>query len=348
MKIDTSKVQLQASSLHREESFKEEHLRTWVDQPQQIPMGDVIQISAQGLEAQKTESIKPKEEELMSDEDHLKLKLLEAMLSKLTGKKFKFRFVAIDLMSRDERSQVQLDLSKVRGPSGGTDRPVEREGWGLHYSYQESYTETQTMDFSAEGKVTLKDGRQVEFSVDLHMSRTYSQSFALDIKAGDALKDPLVLDIEGKGLVLSDKTMKFDLDFDGNMDEIPVLAKGSGYLVIDRNNNNILDNGSELFGPKTDHGFAELAEHDGDMNGWIDETDPIFKDLKIWMSDGEGQGRLIGLVEAGVGAIYLGMANSAFAYKDGQNGLMGMLKQTGVYLKENGKPGTIHELDLKI
>lgn len=370
MKIESSKVQMQAASTHKEELVKHEHLRAWVDEaPKQVVPSDVIQISAQGLEAQKTEALQSKEEELLADKDYLKLKLLEAMLSKMSGRHFKFRHIAIDL--KGDRTQDKLNdaLLQLKGKTtlqvenasiqaqqvtvqvqNGTVQlqEGEREGWGLDYHYSEQYTEVEQMSFNAQGSVALKDGRQIDFSVALHMSRSYSESFSMNIKAGDALRDPLAIDLTGKGINFSGETMHFDLDLDGKLDNLPVLSKGNGYLVLDRNNNQILDDGSELFGPKTNHGFDELAVHDQDQNGWIDENDDIFKSLKIWVSDGKGEGRLIGIVEAGMGAIFLGNANSAFSFKDGENNTLGKLKQTGVYLKENGQAGLIHEVDLRI
>lgn len=343
MKIENSKVLMQAASLKKEELVKQEQLNVWVDKPAQVTQGDKVNISIQGLEAQKTESLKPKEEELMSNKDNLKLKLIEAMLTRLTGKKFKFRYVYLDLKQDNQQlNNMEAEIADVHAQGN------QRLGWGINYHYSEQYTKTEQMSFKAMGKVSLKDGRQIDFSVAIHMSRSYSEAFSLDMRTGDALKDPLAIDLTGRGIQLTDKTMHFDLDFDGIKEDIPILAQGSGYLVIDRNNNKILDDGSELFGPKTEHGFYELAEYDEDLNGWIDENDNIFEGLKIWVSDGNGEGRLIGLVEAGVGAIFLGKVDSSYTFKDVQNNTLGMLKQTGVYLKENGQAGLVHEIDLKI
>jgi len=343
MKIENSRVLMQAASFKKEELVTQENLKQWVDKPTQVPQGDVVNISLQGLEAQKLDVLKPMEEDLMSSKDNLKLKLIELMLSKLTGKKFKFRFISLDL----KQGKITNAANELSAATPQT-QENQRVGWGVEYHYSEQYTEEEQMSFEAMGKVSLKDGRQIDFSVDLHMSRSYSESFSLDIKAGDALKDPLAIDLTGRGIQLTDNTMHFDLDFDGTKDDIPVLAQGSGYLVIDRNNNKILDDGSELFGPRTDHGFEELAEYDKDSNQWIDENDEIFDSLKIWVSDGNGEGQLVGLVEAGVGAIYLGEVDSPYTYKDEQNNTLGMIKQTGVYLKESGQAGLIHEIDLKL
>jgi hypothetical protein len=126
-----------------------------------------------------------------------------------------------------------------------------------------------------------------------------------------------------------------------------MLNSGSGFLTLDKNGNGKVDDGSELFGPKTGSGFAELAAYDSDGNGWIDESDAIFESLKIWTVSPTGDQTLIGLKEAGVGAIYLTSVASPYQIKSG-GALQGMIQSTGTYLRENGLAGAIHEIDIKI
>jgi hypothetical protein len=42
-----------------------------------------------------------------------------------------------------------------------------------------------------------------------------------------------------------------------------------------------VNDGRELFGPRTGDGFAELAAYDDDGNNWIDENDGIHDNLSI-------------------------------------------------------------------
>ena len=86
---------------------------------------------------------------------------------------------------------------------------------------------------------------------------------------------------------LSDQTFYFDLDADGEEEEISML-KGSGYLALDKNEDGIINDGSELFGTGNGDGFADLARYDEDGNGWIDENDSIWSKLKIWCKDENG------------------------------------------------------------
>jgi len=94
--------------------------------------------------------------------------------------------------------------------------------------------------------------------------------------------DPLVLNFEGNRAELTGAKFAFDLDQDGEQEHISFVGSGSGILVLDRNKDGIVNDGSELFGPSTGNGFNELASLDGDENGWIDENDAAYQDLSVW------------------------------------------------------------------
>ncbi|MEA1975232.1 MAG: hypothetical protein U9N10_06685, partial [Bacillota bacterium] len=95
------------------------------------------------------------------------------------------------------------------------------------------------------------------------------------------------------------------------------------------------------------NGFEELKEYDKDGNNWIDENDEIFKDLRIWSLNENGDKELLSLYKANVGAIYLGHVNSDYSLKE-LDQTLGKIRETGVYLKETGDVGTIQHVDLNI
>lgn len=209
-----------------------------------------------------------------------------------------------------------------------------------------SFEEQETTSFSSTGTVITADGRQISFDVTMQMSRKFKQELNLEKfdQFTQVLTDPLVINLKSSPTQITDKTFFFDLDCDGKKEEIAELATGNGYLALDRNNDGIINDGSELFGTATGNGFAELAKYDSDGNGWIDEADEIFDKLKVWTKDEHGNSVLLSLKEADVGAICLGSSKTDFSLKeDGQ--LRGMVRQTGIYLKESGGSGHIQQVD---
>jgi hypothetical protein len=204
----------------------------------------------------------------------------------------------------------------------------------------------EAISFRAAGTVTLKDGRQLSFEAALGMQRHKHQELRHDVRAGDALIDPLVLNLDSTPLSLGPRQIAFDLDSDGADETIAAPTAGAGFLAYDRNANGVIDNGRELFGPRTGSGFAELADLDKDANGWIDEKDAVFYDLKILQFSQTGDPQLSTLLANDVGAIYLGNAETAFSLEGEPDALAGKMTHSGVYLKQSGGGGFVHELDL--
>ena len=141
----------------------------------------------------------------------------------------------------------------------------------------------------------------------------------------------------------------FDIDCDGTDDEISFAGEGSGFLALDRNGDGKVNDGNELFGTKSGDGFKDLSKYDKDKNGWIDENDDVFSRLKVWTKDDNGNDKLIDLKKAGIGALYLGSAGTEFSLNsEAGNKTNGIIRKTGIYLKESGEIGTIQHVDLAL
>ncbi|MBF0119544.1 MAG: hypothetical protein HQK79_11955 [Desulfobacterales bacterium] len=196
------------------------------------------------------------------------------------------------------------------------------------------------------GIIKTEDNREIKFGLQLEMSRN-SITLGSEIIDGNAnATDPLVISFDGKAPELSDTMFKFDLNSDGTDEELASLKSGSGFLAIDINQDGKINNGSELFGPGTGNGYQELAAYDTDKNNWIDENDAVYNELKIWKKDEKGQSTLTGLKGADVGAIYLGSVDSDFSITNDQNQVQGMLRKTGLYVKESGEVQHMYQIDL--
>lgn len=210
-------------------------------------------------------------------------------------------------------------------------------------------TETESTTFASTGIVKTADGRSIDFNVEVSMSRAYMEKCNM-LEVQDYIKtDPLMINLDTNIGSVSDQKFFFDLNSDGKEEEISFAGKGSGFLALDKNGDGKINDGSELFGTKSGDGFKDLAEYDEDGNGWIDENDSIYSQLKVWTKDENGNDRLIDLKDADVGAIYLRNADTQFSLKDDENKLNAEIKKTGIYLKEStGAVGTLNHVDLVV
>ena len=202
--------------------------------------------------------------------------------------------------------------------------------------------------FQSVGRAVTEDGRSINFNVSLAMSRSFTQRFEALSSETFVMTDPLIINIDSDTTLLGDMKFRFDLDADGREENISFAGQGSGFLALDANGNGVIDDGSELFGTKSGDGFADLAAYDEDGNGWIDENDDVYAGLRVWVKDADGGDRLLNLKEANVGAIYLGSADTEFSLQDEvSHETNGVIRRTGVYLRETGEAGTISHVDLR-
>lgn len=211
-----------------------------------------------------------------------------------------------------------------------------------------SHYEAEETNFSTEGTVVTASGKEISFNVEMTMSRSfYEQTAAVVNMNAVRLTDPLVIHLDSEAAGVSDQKFYFDLDADGHEEQISRLQAGSGFLALDKNGDGIINDGSELFGTASGNGFADLAQYDQDGNGWIDEADEIFSKLLIWQKDENGKDVLRALGAAGVGAIYLGNVNTQFSVNsETDNQTNAVVRQTGMFLYENGQAGTVQQIDL--
>ena len=217
----------------------------------------------------------------------------------------------------------------------------------LTYENEQYFNEKENTSFSSKGTVKTADGRTIDFDINVGMSREFEEYFKENMQIQKLnLCDPLVIHLNDNVAGLSDQTFFFDIDADGVKDEISELSKGSGYLALDKNGDGIINDGSELFGTKSGNGFKELSAYDDDGDGWIDEDDEVWSKLKIWTKDEAGKDILLTLKEAGVGAINLQSAKTNFSLNDDKNNTRGVIRNTGIFLYENGNVGTVQHLDV--
>lgn len=225
--------------------------------------------------------------------------------------------------------------------------PMDMNGMTVTATESVYYEESESTTFDTVGVVKTADGREISFNLSLEMSRSFASYYerTYQQKAVEFC-DPLVINLDGNIAEVMDQKFYFDLDADGTKEYISKLGSGSGYLALDKNKDGKINDGNELFGTKSGDGFSDLAIYDEDGNGWIDENDAIWEQLKIWTTDENGEDVLYTLKEAGVGAICLQKATTDFTMTDKNNEINAAIRNTGIFLYENGGVGTVQHLDL--
>ena len=317
----------------------------------------------------------------INDETDTQIKLLRRLLEALSGKG---RLEPIDISGLKSGHVLDLRSSNykkaelvagIKGVSDGADG-IKASSAGLKYSASSAetssltavsvgtnvtgttwqritaksgmYNESEYTAFQSQGLAVTEDGRSISFGVELSMGRSFTQKFESLEAEEFIMTDPLIINIDSDVASVTDVKFRFDLDSDGKEEEMSFAGEGSGFLALDKDGNGKIDNGSELFGTKSGDGFGDLAEYDSDGNSWIDENDEIYGHLKVWTKDSDGNDRLMSLKEANVGAIYLGHATTQFTLKGEDNRTNAQIRQTGIYLKENGGVGTLQHVDLAV
>ncbi len=135
------------------------------------------------------------------------------------------------------------------------------------------------------------------------------------------LYSPLVLDFVNVGAPIltnpSQSNVQFDITASGLKETVGWISGRQGALLaLDLNNNNRIDDGSELFGEFTKikaegrrakHGYEALAQYDDNKDGVIDAKDAIYGSLKLWFDNNHNgkaeKGELVKLADRKVTAL---------------------------------------------
>lgn len=247
-----------------------------------------------------------------------------------------------------EQEKISAEYTDAKAKVEQRTQQNQEPNWGMEYDRKEIRYEYERTKFEAKGIVNTADGKQVKFSINIEMQREMLERNNISVRAGNAVTDPLVLNFNGKAADLQDRKFAFDINADGRKENISYLTPGSGFLAFDRNLDGRINNGNELFGARTGDGFAELAGLDDDNNGWIDEKDSAFNNLRIWEKDHSGRDKLYSLRQKQVGAVYLNSASTLFNIHGRNNQFNGQIDRTGVFLDEQGNAGTVQKVNFSV
>lgn len=337
MKITESALQTASSALQYQRRQQRESLEIEVRLPEPA---EQVRLSDAALSASGSSAVGATDEsgETMDPRLEMLIRIVEA----LTGRKVRFYGESPE----DAGKAVETSVSgKADGPAPAERARPPAAEITVRYDYHEVREEAEIASYSARGQVTTADGRRIDFALDLEMARYEREESSISVEIGTPRKkDPLVLNLTSDRVRLEAGRFDFDLDADGETDSIARLGSGSAFLALDRNANGQVDDGRELFGALSGDGFADLAALDDDGNGWIDESDAAFTQLRLWRA-GE---QMVSLAEAGVGAIALDHRATPFTLKDSSGAVAGEVRTTGVFLNEDGSVGTVQQIDLVV
>ncbi len=363
MKIDSYSLEFASQHSASSSHTLKESLRAWIGnqrpdfegnnrgQPQPAPAPVISEAAHAALAADhgsqsgEAQAIQNSLDDIEKDP---RLMLIRQMVKMLTGQDIKV-FSAADMqVSASASVEISQSTAAVATSQQNQQAPA-RAGFGIEYDRHEVRTETERTSFQAAGIVRTSDGKEINFQLSLDMQRSFREESNVSLRAGDGVrKDPLVINFNGSAAQLQSQRFSFDLEGDGSKEQVAMLGANSGYLALDLNRNGAIDSGKELFGVASGDGFADLARLDGDGNGWIDENDAAFSQLRVWSPSADGGGQLATLLEKQVGALYLGKTATPFELRDDNNQSLGAVRASGVYLSEDGSVGSLQQIDLTV
>lgn len=352
MKVASSTLQWQAQHSAVQSQTHSAKLRVWVgERNAQRPAATSQRLSNAGSGDSATQA-SHRTSERDSDSAHLTptLRIMRDLIERMTGVRATVSPLSTQDLSNSANSATNDVTVHISTQARAQSAAAQNVGWGVEYDEHNVYEEAQSSQWAAQGVIRTADGQEIAFSVALQMQRYYRQESSSQLRLGDAKKvDPLVINFDGDAAQLQEMRFSFDLNADGDAEELPLLAGNRGFLALDRNTNGRIDDGRELFGPLSGDGYADLAQYDDDRNGWIDENDSTYAALRVWTPTADGAGQMRSLQEAGVGALSLDAAATPFELRTADNRSLGTVRATSAYLREDGSgAGTMQQVDLTV
>jgi hypothetical protein len=125
---------------------------------------------------------------------------------------------------------------------------------------------------------------------------------------------PVVLDLDGNGVQTIDAQhgVQFDLNGTGVQSQVGWVSAGDGLLVMDRNHDGHINDGTELFGTATKlanghragDGYTAMNAEDSNGDGKLSQADATWDQLRVWVdADSDGStdlGELLTLDQLGI------------------------------------------------
>lgn len=209
---------------------------------------------------------------------------------------------------------------------------------------QDSVTFTeQSIQIAQQQSLSITQSTSPE-QVNLRTVSVAQMSVSMSSNEADTVQqtDPLALDLNGDGIKTTgvENGYQFDIDGDGRKEQTSFVTGGDAFLAYDKNGNGLIDNGKELFGDQNgqQHGFAELARYDDNLDGKINAQDAIYKELKLLTINNNKQ-QLTSLSDSHIAAIHLN-------YRDENQAInqYDQISQVGRFDYKNGESALVADI----
>lgn len=172
-------------------------------------------------------------DDVKEEEAKLLKKIVEAIrkfMEEIQGKKH----------TVNEKGDEMLTLSEIlkkysipdKNFTGSTQQTMSINRIETEYEETLSYVEAEVTSFAAEGSVTSADGRQIDFKMEMGMSRAYEEVQGTRRYSEFNFKDPLVLNLEPDAKDITEKKFDFDIDGDGEKDSISFAGRAAVFLLL--------------------------------------------------------------------------------------------------------------------
>jgi hypothetical protein len=200
-----------------------------------------------------------------------------------------------ELAIKDTLGHVTFVANYVGGPNVSFDQQTAGIFVGLGSFHAEMLLDLKR-PYNDNIPTTFKLGNQILFTQT--GKKIFDQSF-----------DPLVLDLTGSGINLTDVSSAapmLDMNHTGFAVHSGWIEANDGVLMLDAGTDAAGKDILQMVGAQGG-GFAALAQDDADGNGVIDANDPVFSQLRVWRDlNGDGvvdPGEIETLAQAGIASI---------------------------------------------
>ena len=246
-----------------------------------------------------------------------------------------FMKIAQGLLANGDSDQWNEFFEGLAGLFNNTDGNTEAidqfinrflEQW-LQKLFPNATVGNQNNNGNSPNSLSTQQSNQNSFQFQFQMEFRFEMSMEIQIGVQrlDQQQDPIVFDLDGDGIELTDVNngVRFDITGTGKSVQTTWVRGGDALLAWDRNGNGRIDSGLELFGDQRGaaNGFEELRKLDTNNDGFIGPEDKNFKELVLWRDNGDGissQDEIFTLPQLGIERIAVNYKNTN-VIADGNN-----------------------------